>query len=180
LGNDSVTIGGTVTASRARKELEAVSFPHATRVTIASARAHHGIASSVAEEVAAPASRRGQARHHGSAPRIDPRPRAINSGGITRQGDAINIRLTDWTEHGPVLTNHGGHCAASRAVTACIPPGDGFLPSQAARQLEPGASNRNGSHRHRITITARTGDRLKAADFAALIADGINGIAPSR
>jgi hypothetical protein len=152
------------------------------RVTIASRRAHHGdrvasgvhnvhvnaIASAVTtttrtvttlsetNKVPAPPSRRGQARHHGSAPRIDPRPRAIISGGITRKGDAINIRLTDWTEHGPVLTSHGGHCAASRAVTACIPPGDGFLPSQAARQLEPGASNRNGSHRH-ITITARTG-----------------------
>ena len=77
---------------------------------------------------------------------IDPRPRAIKSGGITRIGDAINIRLTDWAEHRSrpnqprrtlrcIESRHRGHPVTALAVTTL-----------GGTAVEPGASNRNGSH----------------------------------
>jgi hypothetical protein len=97
-------------------------------------------------------------RRHVIAPRIDHRPHTISSGGITRIGDAINIRLTDWAEH------RSRPCSGTTVLAIEKPSPSPPSPKVTAscrhdtgrqRQFEPGASNRNGSHRHRVTITAR-------------------------
>ena len=108
--------------------------------------------STVTDVTVAITARTGAASRH----RTHPRPRAINSGGITRKGDAINIRLTDWTEH---RSRPNQPWRTLRCIGEPSPPesGDGFLPSRhwAARQLEPGlAAMAERARHHRVSVEA--------------------------
>jgi hypothetical protein len=78
---------------------------------------------------------------------------------ITRTGCAVNIPLTDWVDHRPVLLgtlycNEGRHRSAPA-------PGDGFLPSPARDRLPIADGITSSRHHHATAAQAARGRRAR-------------------